>query len=187
MTTPNSKFRTGPKEAPTEPFKRAVTSCLRAIAKACPTFLLTLGCTLVASVTLAADPSFKGEDAHASDLVEFVQGHLGEVISLDVTYKPLPAGNDIKYDGPYVLQIHGPNTLYPAAHASFIDRFQVINTTFNDIDREPNMRLRFKGTGYFKLIRRDTRIPFAEYQFIPAAGSEPERALFVKNRANPLR
>ncbi|MEA2897923.1 MAG: cobaltochelatase CobT, partial [Bradyrhizobium sp.] len=35
MTTPsNSKFRTGPREAPTEPFKRAVTSCLRAIAKA---------------------------------------------------------------------------------------------------------------------------------------------------------
>src|ERR1700710_960769 len=33
MTT-NSKFRTGPKEAPTEPFKRAVTACLRAIAKA---------------------------------------------------------------------------------------------------------------------------------------------------------
>src|ERR1700748_2665155 len=32
MTT-NSKFRTGPKEAPTEPFKRAVTACLRAIAK----------------------------------------------------------------------------------------------------------------------------------------------------------
>src|SRR6201746_228669 len=32
MTT-NSKFRTGPKEAPTEPFKRAVTSCLRAIAR----------------------------------------------------------------------------------------------------------------------------------------------------------
>src|ERR1700709_1487665 len=35
MTTPsNSKFRTGSREAPTEPFKRAVTSCLRAIAKA---------------------------------------------------------------------------------------------------------------------------------------------------------
>src|SRR6201746_1551440 len=34
MTTPsNQKFRTGSKEAPTEPFKRAVTSCLRAIAK----------------------------------------------------------------------------------------------------------------------------------------------------------
>src|SRR5205807_940832 len=33
MTPSNSKFRTGPKEAPTEPFKRAVTSCLRAIAK----------------------------------------------------------------------------------------------------------------------------------------------------------
>ncbi len=33
MTT-NSKFKTGSKEAPTEPFKRAVTSCLRAIAKA---------------------------------------------------------------------------------------------------------------------------------------------------------
>src|SRR5690242_5524606 len=32
MTT-NSKFRQGSKEAPTEPFKRAVTSCLRAIAK----------------------------------------------------------------------------------------------------------------------------------------------------------
>ena len=32
MTT-NSKFRTGSKEAPTEPFKRAVTSCLRAIAQ----------------------------------------------------------------------------------------------------------------------------------------------------------
>src|SRR6201985_103718 len=32
MTT-NSKFRTGSKEAPNEPFKRAVTSCLRAIAK----------------------------------------------------------------------------------------------------------------------------------------------------------
>src|SRR5674476_1343078 len=32
MTT-NSKFRTGSKEAPTEPFKRAVTACLRAIAK----------------------------------------------------------------------------------------------------------------------------------------------------------
>src|SRR5258707_13916759 len=32
MTT-NIKFRTGSKEAPTEPFKRAVTSCLRAIAK----------------------------------------------------------------------------------------------------------------------------------------------------------
>ena len=33
MTT-TSKFRTGPKEAPTEPFKRSVASCLRAIAKA---------------------------------------------------------------------------------------------------------------------------------------------------------
>ncbi|WP_159008257.1 cobaltochelatase subunit CobT [Bradyrhizobium sp. S69] len=33
MTTSNTKFRTGSKEAPTEPFKRAVTSCLRAIAK----------------------------------------------------------------------------------------------------------------------------------------------------------
>src|SRR6476659_8959755 len=32
MTTSNSKFRST-KEAPTEPFKRAVTSCLRAIAK----------------------------------------------------------------------------------------------------------------------------------------------------------
>ncbi len=34
VTTSNTKFRTGSKEAPTEPFKRAVTSCLRAIAKA---------------------------------------------------------------------------------------------------------------------------------------------------------
>src|SRR5665213_2481201 len=34
MTASNSKFRTGSKEAPTEPFKRAVTACLRAIAKA---------------------------------------------------------------------------------------------------------------------------------------------------------
>src|ERR1700726_1530037 len=33
MTTSNTKFRTGTKEAPTEPFKRAVTACLRAIAK----------------------------------------------------------------------------------------------------------------------------------------------------------
>src|SRR5246127_4998585 len=33
MTTSNTKFRTGSKEAPTEPFKRAVTGCLRAIAK----------------------------------------------------------------------------------------------------------------------------------------------------------
>jgi len=33
MTTSNSKFRTGAKEAPTEPFKRAVTACLRAIAR----------------------------------------------------------------------------------------------------------------------------------------------------------
>src|SRR5216110_3781184 len=33
MTTSNQKFRTGSKEAPTEPLKRAVTSCLRAIAK----------------------------------------------------------------------------------------------------------------------------------------------------------
>jgi cobaltochelatase CobT len=32
-TTTTNKFRTGAKEAPTEPFKRAVTSCLRAIAK----------------------------------------------------------------------------------------------------------------------------------------------------------
>ena len=31
--TSNIKFKTGSKEAPTEPFKRAVTSCLRAIAK----------------------------------------------------------------------------------------------------------------------------------------------------------
>ena len=31
--SPSNKFRTGPKEAPTEPFKRAVTSCLRAIAR----------------------------------------------------------------------------------------------------------------------------------------------------------
>ncbi len=30
MTTSNTKFRTGSKEAPTEPFKRAVTACLRA-------------------------------------------------------------------------------------------------------------------------------------------------------------
>src|SRR5260221_12603871 len=34
MTTSNTKFRTGSKEAPTEPFKRAVSACLRAIAKA---------------------------------------------------------------------------------------------------------------------------------------------------------
>jgi cobaltochelatase CobT len=34
LSTSNSKFRTGSKEAPTEPFKRAVTSCLRAIARA---------------------------------------------------------------------------------------------------------------------------------------------------------
>jgi cobaltochelatase CobT len=34
MSTSNSKFRTGAREAPTEPFKRAVTSCLRAIARA---------------------------------------------------------------------------------------------------------------------------------------------------------
>jgi cobaltochelatase CobT len=33
VTTSNTKFRTGSKEAPTEPFKRAVTSCLRAIAR----------------------------------------------------------------------------------------------------------------------------------------------------------
>lgn len=33
MTTSNTKYRTGSKEAPTEPFKRAVTACLRAIAK----------------------------------------------------------------------------------------------------------------------------------------------------------
>jgi len=33
MTTSNQKFRGGTKEAPTEPFKRAVTACLRAIAK----------------------------------------------------------------------------------------------------------------------------------------------------------
>src|SRR5881409_2323158 len=33
MTTSNIKFRTGSKEAPTEPFKRAVTGCLRAIAR----------------------------------------------------------------------------------------------------------------------------------------------------------
>ncbi len=33
MSTSNIKYRSGPKEAPTEPFKRAVTSCLRAIAK----------------------------------------------------------------------------------------------------------------------------------------------------------
>jgi cobaltochelatase CobT len=33
MTTSNSKFRTGTKEAPNEPFKRAVTGALRAIAK----------------------------------------------------------------------------------------------------------------------------------------------------------
>src|ERR1043166_8300 len=34
MTTPsNSKFRTGAKEAPTEPFKRSVSACLKAIAR----------------------------------------------------------------------------------------------------------------------------------------------------------
>jgi cobaltochelatase CobT len=33
MSTSNIKFKTGTKEAPTEPFKRAVTSCLRAIAR----------------------------------------------------------------------------------------------------------------------------------------------------------
>jgi cobaltochelatase CobT len=33
MTTSNTKFRTGTKEAPNEPFKRAVTGALRAIAK----------------------------------------------------------------------------------------------------------------------------------------------------------
>ena len=34
MTTSNSKLRPGTKEAPTEPFKRSVTGCLRAIARA---------------------------------------------------------------------------------------------------------------------------------------------------------
>ncbi|WP_424628541.1 cobaltochelatase subunit CobT [Bradyrhizobium sp. SYSU BS000235] len=33
MSTSNIKFKTGSKESPTEPFKRAVTSCLRAISK----------------------------------------------------------------------------------------------------------------------------------------------------------
>src|SRR5260370_29713881 len=33
MTPPNTKFPTGSKEGPPEPFKRAVTGCLRAIAK----------------------------------------------------------------------------------------------------------------------------------------------------------
>ena len=33
MTTSNIKFKTGSKESPTEPFKRAVTSCLRALAR----------------------------------------------------------------------------------------------------------------------------------------------------------
>src|SRR5919109_137202 len=33
MSTSNSKFRTGNKEAPTEPFKRSVAACLKAIAK----------------------------------------------------------------------------------------------------------------------------------------------------------
>ena len=33
MTTSSNKFRTGTKEAPTEPFKRSVTACLRAIAR----------------------------------------------------------------------------------------------------------------------------------------------------------
>src|ERR1700736_4049875 len=42
MTTSNSKFRTGSKVAPTEPFKRAVTSCLRAIAKT-PELEVTFG------------------------------------------------------------------------------------------------------------------------------------------------
>ncbi|ABE61389.1 cobaltochelatase CobT subunit [Nitrobacter hamburgensis X14] len=32
-TPPSNRFRTGPKEAPSEPFKRAVASCLRAIAR----------------------------------------------------------------------------------------------------------------------------------------------------------
>ncbi len=32
-TATTNKFKTGPKESPTEPFKRAVTSCLKAIAK----------------------------------------------------------------------------------------------------------------------------------------------------------
>ena len=33
MTTPSNKGKFASREAPTEPFKRAVTSCLRAIAK----------------------------------------------------------------------------------------------------------------------------------------------------------
>ena len=33
MTTSNIKFRPGSKEAPTEPFKRSVSACLKAIAK----------------------------------------------------------------------------------------------------------------------------------------------------------
>ena len=32
-TPPSNKFRTGPKEAPTEPFKRSVAACLRALSK----------------------------------------------------------------------------------------------------------------------------------------------------------
>jgi len=207
MTTSNQKFRTGSKEAPTEPFKRAVTSCLRAIAKApelevtfaaersglalgkgWPFFLLLLACTFVASVTLAANSSFKDENAsaYASNLAEFIQGHLGEIISLDVTYEPVAAGSDMQYEGPFTLKIFGPNTWYPTARADFLDRFQARNITFNYINREPTMRLRFKGTGQFKLVRRDTRIPYAEFQFIPAIGSEPERTLIMKNRTIPL-
>ena len=33
MSTSNSKFRGSSKEAPTEPFKRSVSACLKAIAK----------------------------------------------------------------------------------------------------------------------------------------------------------
>ena len=68
MTTSNSKFRTGSKEAPTEPFKRAVTSCLRAIAKA-PELEVTFAAddgalTMTLSV---ADPSQQERMQHVID------------------------------------------------------------------------------------------------------------------------
>jgi len=136
----------------------------------------------------AADPSFLGEITSRStpEFIAFIERHVNSYVTIDVTYKPVPAGSDLDYDGSFTLWVRPRDNQIGVAHVDFLDRFQYRNITFNDINREPTTRLNFKGSGRFELVRQDPRIPFARYRFVPLVGSESERALLVKGRKIPL-
>jgi hypothetical protein len=94
MTTSNIKFKTGSKESPTEPFKRAVTGCLRAIARK-PDLEVTYAAERHGAIETRAPPGVAGAGSHLLDLdpdrvLVAVDAHLDDTLHMAGTLALAP-------------------------------------------------------------------------------------------------